>query len=125
MKKVLMCGMMLGLLTAVGFAQRGGRASMGGVGPTARISNPGVMPNISAHGGIAPNAGAAPNARTSIGSPNVAMPSTVGARPSATTVGPMTTLGTPNARTGVAPNAKTGTATTTDPNARLGSTNAQ
>ena len=72
MKKILICGMLLGLLSTLSFAQRG-RAT-GGVGPTVGMSNTApmahTMPNAVPvpHQGISPNAvgpnGKAKTART-------------------------------------------------------------
>jgi hypothetical protein len=65
MKKVLILGMLLGLLPTLALAQRGRMA--GGMGPSARTSNIGtISPNVGMH----PNAvtqghdGVAPNATT-------------------------------------------------------------
>jgi len=116
MKKVLVCGMLLGLLTSVSFAQRG--RAIGGVGTSARIPNVGpVSPNAS----INPNSistghdGVLPNATTPGKNPNRAGPNatfdptaqTVG--PTAKTVGPNTVTTvpdrviTPDAHTGPGP----------------------
>lgn len=101
MKKIVVCGMMLGLLTAVSWAQRGRAPGM----PTStHIPNAGVMsptPGINPsaigmpHGGVFPSATTKPNAETTT-SKN---PSTV--RPNATmdpiapTVGSHTETGAP------------------------------
>ncbi len=80
MKKVLICGMLLGLLPCVAFAQRG--RAVGGMGPAAHMPNVGSMPsNVGVHpnavgighNGVAPNSApigsnsktVAPNATTS------------------------------------------------------------
>jgi hypothetical protein len=77
MKKLLICGMLLGLLTTLSVAQRG--RAVGGVGPTAGVSNNApmahTMPNAvtTNHDSVAPNATnsrshsktVAPNATTS------------------------------------------------------------
>ena len=109
MKKVLICGMLLGLLASVGVAQRG-RA--GSVGPTVRTMPAAARPMPNAitipHGGIAPTARVAPNARTS-GSATAVAPTTV----------------SPSAKTKVAPNARTGAAETTAPTARTVGPDAQ
>ncbi len=64
MKKLLVCGMLLGLLTSLSFAQRG--RAIGGVGTSARVPpsigtiSPNARVNPSSisigHGGILPNA---------------------------------------------------------------------
>ncbi len=63
MKKVLICGMLLGLLPGLASAQRG--RTVGGMGPSARMpmldrmrSNVGVRPGSvnMGHDGVAPNA---------------------------------------------------------------------
>ncbi|MGB8887212.1 MAG: hypothetical protein WCC87_10845 [Candidatus Korobacteraceae bacterium] len=65
MKKVLVCGMLLGLIPSLALAQRGRMA--GGIGPSAHTPNVGGMPS---NVGIHPNAvgishdGIAPNATT-------------------------------------------------------------
>jgi hypothetical protein len=107
MKKILICGMLLGLLTGVGVAQRG--RTMGNVGPTARSApNVGVAPSART---IGPNTGIAPNART-VG-PNAGIAANARIAPNATTVGPNATTVNPNAvkigpnATTVAPHAKT------------------
>ena len=66
MKRLIVCGMLLGLLTTVSFAQRG--RAIGGATAGARIPNVGA---ISPHAGINPNSvglphgGVLPNATTS------------------------------------------------------------
>jgi hypothetical protein len=93
MKKVLVCGMLLGLLTSVGYAQRG--HAVGGVGPAAR-----TMPNV---GPVSPNARINPGA--------------ISTGPHATTVGPQATTVEKNPNR-VAPNATTDpTAKTVGPEA--------
>jgi len=93
MKKIVICGMMLGLLTAVSWAQRG--RAIGGGTSGARIPNAGsISPhagmNPSAvgmpHGGVLPNATASPNATTTK-SPNTVEPNAT-FDPKADTVGP-------------------------------------
>ena len=104
MKKLIICGVMFGLMTGVSFAQRGRAAggvgpAVGGVGPTARISNSapamGTTPNAvtTRHGSTAPNA--------------------VSGSTHAKTVTPNATNGASS--TSVTPNA--GNATTVSPNA--------
>ncbi len=94
MKKLLICGALLGLLTSVCVAQRGrvgptpGTAPpMARIGPNAVSMSPSapISPTAVSHGGVAPNAG-----------------------PRANPVG--TTTVAPNAKTAVAPNARTGVA---------------
>jgi hypothetical protein len=89
MKKLLVCGMLLGLLTSLSFAQRG--RAYGGVGTSARIPNVGpVSPNArtspnaigTGHDGVAPNATTGKNPKHS--APNAT------ADPTARTVGPNT-----------------------------------
>ena len=102
MKKLIFGSLLLGLLTGVCFAQRGGARSMGSMGPNVRMA-----PNAR----IGPDMNPLPNARH-VG-PNVGTPvSNVGVGPHASTVGPNVgpsnntkTVG-PNAST-VGPNAKT------------------
>jgi len=113
MKKVLICGMLLGLLTGVCMAQRGHAA--GGVGP---MAHPG--PNVfgTSHGGIAPNA------RTA-GPVTTVAPRPITAAPNAqTTVAPKATTVAPNAAT-VTPKAATITPETIAPRARTISPDAQ
>src|SRR5664280_1337645 len=57
MKKVILCGMLLGLLTGMCFAQRGGARSMGTVGPNVRMA-PDARPLPNARN-VGPNAGTA------------------------------------------------------------------
>jgi hypothetical protein len=80
MKKVLICGMLLGLLPGLAFAQRG--RMVGGIGPSAWTANVGPM---------TPNLGARPNA-VSAGHDGVA--------PSATPVGSELKTVTPSATSG-------------------------
>jgi hypothetical protein len=107
MKKLLVCGMLLGLLTSLSFAQRG--RAYGGVGTSARIPNVGpVSPNArtspnaigTGHDGVAPNATTGKNPKHS--APNAT------ADPTARTVGPNTgtvpdRVITPDAPTGPGP----------------------
>lgn len=93
MKKVLVCGMLLGLLTSVSFAQRG--RTMGGFGPTARGPSPtATTPPMTAHspdsvipGSVLSNTTHAPTATTVGKDPN--------ARPNAT-FSPTAVPGQPN-----------------------------
>ncbi len=96
MKRILICGMMLGLLTGVGFAQRG--RAVGGVGPAAR------MP------GNAPVVGTTPNAVTTTHGSTT--PNAVSGSTHAKTVTPNATNGAQAAA--VTPNS--GNATTVSPN---------
>lgn len=116
MKKVLICGMMLGLLTSVSYAQRG--HAIGGVGPGARTPNVGpVSPNARVspnaigvgHDGVMPNAvtmGKNPKPLTPNGTTD---PTAKTVDPTAKTVGPntITTVPdrviTPDAHTGPGP----------------------
>ena len=121
MKKVILGGMLLGLLTGMCFAQRGGARSMGTVGPNVRMApNVGMasdarpLPNAR---NVGPNAGTAglnigpgthaktvgPNARPSANAKTVGP--NVGPGANANTVGPDAGPG-PKART-VAPEATT------------------
>jgi len=79
MKKVLACGMLLGLLTAVSFAQHQ-RTGFGGTMPGARLPNavPGAgSPNHGTFPGTFPSQGqAAPNAHTTGVQPNSVTPAT-------------------------------------------------
>src|SRR5580704_3329658 len=100
MKKILICGMMLGLMTGVGFAQRGRAA--GGVGPTAG------MPS-------APIGRTAPNAVTAV--PRAPAPNAVSGPSNVKTVTPNAT-GADAAKT-VAPNANSSdNAKTVAPNSK-------
>jgi hypothetical protein len=95
MKKVILGGMLLSLLTGMCFAQRGGARSMGTVGPNARMA-----PNV----GMAPDARPLPNARN-VGSNIGTADSNIGSGTHAKAVGPDSVAGA-NART-VAPDATT------------------
>ncbi|MGA2370032.1 MAG: hypothetical protein ACLPPV_17675 [Candidatus Korobacteraceae bacterium] len=106
MKKVLVCGMLLGLLTSVSYAQRG--HAIGGVGTSARIPDVGpVSPNARTspnalsvgHDGVMPNATTTGKNPTHVG-PNATFD------PTARTVGPNTKTADPSART-VGPNTVT------------------
>jgi len=101
MKKVILCGMLLGLLTGAGFAQRGARAgapNMGSVGPSVRTVGPAAMiaPNMT----IGPSAGVhvAPNAVTGVSTRPVG-PNATTAAPNAQTVDRNAGKFAPNART--------------------------
>jgi len=88
MKQLLVCGMLLGLLTSVSFAQRG--HAIGGVGTSARIPNVGpVSPNaITSPNAISmPHAGVLPNANTTGKNPTRVAPNAT-TDPTAQTVGP-------------------------------------
>ncbi len=92
MKKVLVCGMLLGLLTTLSWAQRertvvGPAARMGGVGPAARIgpNSLGIPPH-----GIAPNARTAGTATTV--RPNATAGKATTVRPNATNGGAAKTV---------------------------------
>jgi len=93
MKKVIICGMLLGLLTCVGLAQ-----------------STSVSPNA---------VGASPNAVTSVSPNAAASPNVVGVSPNAvTSVSPNAVAGVnPNATTGVRPNAVAGVGPTARPGA--------
>jgi hypothetical protein len=121
MKKILICGMMLGLMTGVGFAQRG--RAVGGVGPTAGMPSAPIgrtAPNTvtAVPRAPAPNAVSAPN-NTKAVTPNATgsdaaktvAPNTNSAD-NAKTVGPNTNSAD-DAKT-VAPNA--GASTSVSPN---------
>jgi hypothetical protein len=93
MKKVLLCGMLLGLLTSVSFAQRG---RMIGAGPTARMPTPSMPatpimhPNaVDSTHGMPANATVPANATTVDKNPNTnpSRPTAVG-DPTAKTVSP-------------------------------------
>lgn len=94
MKKVLVCGTLLGLLTSISFAQRG--RTVGGLsGPTARIPKVGpVSPNATispnsignGHDGILPNA-------TTIGKTPKTVDPIATTDPTAKTVGTRTVTG--------------------------------
>ncbi len=84
MKKVLVFGVLLGLLTTVSWAQRG--RTVGGVGPTARLPGATRMPPNAVgipHRGIAPNA-------TSTGTGKTVKPNATAGQ-TAKTVGPNAT----------------------------------
>ncbi|MGC2110892.1 MAG: hypothetical protein WA655_15330 [Candidatus Korobacteraceae bacterium] len=96
MKKVLICGMLVGLLSTVSFAQRG--RTVGGIGPAARGAS--IGPNI---GPMSPSARVNPSA-ISLGHDGVA--------PNARPVGAVPSTVSPNAgksrsTTSVGPNSKT------------------
>ena len=113
MKKVLIQGMLLGLLTGMCAAQRGHAA--GGVAPMARTTPNAIT---ASHDGIAPNA------RTA-GSVTAAPPRAITVAPNPkTTVAPNATV-SPNAKTTVAPNARTSAPETVAPNARTVAPDAQ
>lgn len=104
MKRILICGVVLGLMTGVGFAQRG--RAVGGVGP--------------AVGGVGPSARMPANAPVVRTTPNAVTnthgsvrPNAISGSANAKTVKPNATSGA-NA-TAVAPNA--GNATSVSPNA--------
>ena len=101
MKKVLVCGMLLGLLTSVSFAQRG--RAVGGVGQGARTPNVGpVSPNAR----MSPNAigvehdGVLPNATTTGKNPKPLTPNAT-TDPTAKTVDPAAKTVGPNSETTV------------------------
>src|SRR5271155_2241214 len=101
MKKILVCGMLLGLLTSVSYAQRG--HAVGGVGPGARIPNVGpVSPNAR----TSPNAigvghdGVMPNAVTTQKNPKPLTPNAT-TDPTAKTVGSTAKTVGPNSETTV------------------------
>jgi hypothetical protein len=94
MKKVLICGMLLGLLTSVSFAQRG--RTVGSIGPAARGAS--IGPNIGPMGS---------NARINPSAINVGHD---GIAPNARPVGAVTPTVSPNA-------GKSGTTTSVGPNA--------
>jgi hypothetical protein len=116
MKKVLVCGMLLGLLTSVSFAQRG--RAIGGVGTSARIPNVGpvsstarINPNSinKGHDGVLPNA-TTPGKNPKPLTPNATTdPTARTVDPTAKTVGPNTVTTvpdrviTPDANTGPGP----------------------
>jgi len=121
MKRLLICGMLLGLLTTVCMAQRGGSRPM----PNVRMPN--AIENQ--HGGVAPNAIAPGSART-VGPVTTTAPPSATVPPNAermgthaNTVSPHTTV-SPNATT-VAPNARTSGAETVAPDARTVKPDAQ
>lgn len=103
MKKVILGAMLLGLLTGMCFAQRGGARSMGNMGPNARMAP---------HVGMPPDAAPFPrNVGTNVGHAG----SNIGVGTHSKTVGPNVGPGT-NAKT-VGPNVGPGTnAKTVGPN---------
>lgn len=109
MKKLLVCGMLLGLLTGISFAQRG-RAMGGGIGPSgARLPNVGP---VSSHAGVNPDAigmphgGVLPNAATTTSkTPKNTTPHAT-FDPKAQTVGPHANTNPPIR--GTLPNARPG-----------------
>ncbi len=113
MKKVIICGMLLGLLTCVGLAQSTS------VSPNAVGASPNAVTSVSPNAVASPNAvtSAAPNA---VASPKAAAsPNAVGVSPNAvTSVSPNAVAGVnPNATTGVRPNAVAGVGPTARPGA--------
>jgi hypothetical protein len=115
MKQVLVCGMLLGLLTTVSFAQRG--HAVGGVGTNPGITNVGPVSPIarpSPNAITVPHEGVAPNATTVEKNPSRVAPNAT-SDPTAKTVAPTantvgTTPGTvpdrvilPNAQNGPGP----------------------
>ena len=96
MKKILICGMMLGLLTTVSFAQRG--RTVGGVRPTA------TGPRMAPVAPMAPMASAAPNAVSN--SRGSVAPSSVNSSTHAKTATP-NAASTPSTAKTVTPNANT------------------
>ncbi|MGA2688930.1 MAG: hypothetical protein ABSE85_12755 [Candidatus Korobacteraceae bacterium] len=102
MKKVLVCGMLLGLLTSVSFAQRG--RAIGGVGTSARIPNVGpvsptarINPNSinTGHDGVLPNATTGKNPKPL--TPNATTdPTAKTVGPDAKTIGPNTVTTVPD-----------------------------
>jgi hypothetical protein len=127
MKKVIICGMVLGLLSTVSFAQRGRAA--GGTAPTARMPNAAPMsqpmapvartPNAAApnHDGVTPNAVSGSNHSQTV-SPNAKSNSgasatqTVSPNAESNANASATQSVNPNATNGNAPAART-----VDPNA--------
>ncbi len=111
MKKILICGMLLGFLTSSGFAQR--RAVQPGALPSrGHAINAGSM---GANVGVSPNVGMSPTAATGH---NGISPSAVASGTSAKNVGSSTTTVKPNAATmgatkSVDPNAANGNASAT------------
>ena len=107
MKKILVCGMLLGLLTSVSFAQRG-RLSSGGTIPGARLPNAtsthvGVNQNSLGlpHGGVLPRATAGKTSKTT--SPNATNnPRATTVRPNSETIQP-DNVKLPDAHTGPGP----------------------
>ncbi|HKD84072.1 MAG TPA: hypothetical protein VKB58_04945 [Terriglobales bacterium] len=108
MKKLLICGMLLGLLTSVSYAQRG--RSVGGIGTSgARVPNVGP---ISPHAGVNPDSigmphgGVLPNARTTSGKTSKTTTPNATSDPKAQTVGPHANTTSPTR--GTLPNARIG-----------------
>jgi hypothetical protein len=93
MKKILICGMLLGLLTTMSFAQRGRAA--GGVGPAVGASNAAPMAHTMPNAVPVPHQGVSPNA--------------VGPSGKTKTIAPNATA-TPAASSTTSPNAKSTTA---------------
>lgn len=97
MKKLLVCGMLLGLLTGVSYAQRG--RTVGGVGPSA-ARFPNVGP-VSPHAGVNPNSigmahgGVLPNATTTTSKTPKTITPNATFDPKAQTVGPHATTTAP------------------------------
>lgn len=99
MKKVLICGMLLGLLPSLAFAQRGRMA--GGIGPSSRTTMPSTIGPMSSTARINSNPGAstlghgkvAPSTKP-VGSVTTVKPSTVNGK-TADSVG-MTTKTVPD-----------------------------
>ena len=97
MKKLIICGMLLGFLSTLSFAQRGRAA--GGAGPAVGMSNAAPVAHTTPNAIPVPHQGVSPNA--------------VGPNGKATTVAP-NAAATPNASPTTSPNAKS----TTAPDAR-------
>lgn len=102
MKKILVCGMMLGLLTAVSWAQHGRAIARGPIAGGGRISSIGApnAVNPSAvgmpHAGVLPSATKAPNAVTTTSkTPNTVKPNAT-FDPNASTVGSHAETSAPN-----------------------------
>ncbi|HSY10820.1 MAG TPA: hypothetical protein VK976_01395 [Verrucomicrobiae bacterium] len=110
MKKILICGMMLGLLTTVSFAQRG--RTVGGVRPTA------TGPRMAPVAPMAPMASAAPNAVSN--SRGSVAPSSVNSSTHAKTATP-NAASTPSTAKTVTPNPN---AASTSPTAKTVTPNA-
>src|SRR5215469_9017148 len=109
MKKLLICGMLLGLLTSLSYAQRGRAVGGHGVG-TVGARMPNADP-VSPHAGMNPSAigiahgGVLPNARTAGETPRTIAPNAT-INPKARTVGPNSVTTPPNKVN--LPNAHTG-----------------
>jgi hypothetical protein len=117
MKKILLCGMMLGLLTAVSWAQRGRTIGGGGITSGARIPNAGAIsphagmnPNAMTmpHGGVFSSATTAPNAVTTTSKNPKRVTPNATFDPTASTVGSHTENSSPDRV--VLPDAHTGPA---------------